>query len=130
MRLLLDTHVALWAAKTPERITADIRLLIEDPAIGVYVSAASIWEIAIKKGLGRGEQPPFSAAESIEVFRRLRFDLLLISAEHAAAVEGLPRIHGDPFDRLLVAQAMVEQMQLVTHDKRLTGYLDEVILVG
>jgi len=130
VRLLLDTHVALWAAKTPERITADIRSMIEDPAIDVCVSAASIWEIAIKRGLGRGERPPFAAAESIEVFRRLRFDLLLISAEHAAAVEGLPRIHGDPFDRLLVAQAMVEQVQLVTLDKRLAGYLDEVILVG
>jgi PIN domain nuclease of toxin-antitoxin system len=130
VRLLLDTHVALWAAKTPERITADIRSLIEDPAIGVYVSAASIWEIAIKRGLGRGERPPFAAAESIEVFRRLRFDLLPISAEHAAAVEGLPRIHGDPFARLLVAQATVERMQLVTHDKRLTAYLDGVVLVG
>ena len=105
MNLLLDTHVAIWAVVGDPRLgAAAIQRLCANPG-GLWVSAASIWEIAIKHSLGRGANSmPFSGAEAIGHFRDAGFRLLDIRPEHTAAVETLPHLHSDPFDRLLIAQ--------------------------
>ena len=127
MRLLLDTHVALWALISPEMLPGRVRELIAEPANAVHVSAASVWEIAIKFSLGRDSAPPFSGREAVGYFREAGYLLLDISAAHAAAVEDLPPLHADPFDRLLVAQARVEPLHLVTQDRRVAAYGGTVI---
>ncbi len=128
MRLLLDTHIALWALTDDPRLSARARALIEDPANQVAVSAASVWEIAIKHALGRGDMPiPGEAA--LEWFRQAGYDLLPVTPQHAAAVETLPDHHRDPFDRLLVAQAATEPMRLITRDPLVARYGGGVIQV-
>ncbi|MCY3701738.1 MAG: type II toxin-antitoxin system VapC family toxin [Rhodospirillales bacterium] len=121
MRLLLDTHLLLWAAGVPEQLPGDARALIERPENELVVSAASLWEVTIKRSLGR--------ADFIVEPRQLRRGLLengytelAITGAHAIAVDGLPPIHGDPFDRLLVAQAQVEAITLLTADKTVARY--------
>jgi PIN domain nuclease of toxin-antitoxin system len=130
LRLLLDTHVALWAIAKRLRLPEAIRDLIDDPANVVAVSAVSVWEIAIKHALARGRAGDIavSGAEALGHFRGAGYGLLEVSADHGAAVERLPRLHGDPFDRLLIAQALSEPLRLVTHDARLAAYSDTVIL--
>ncbi len=128
MRLLLDTHVAIWALASPELIGESIRGLIAEPANGIHVSAVSIWEIAIKFSLGKRSAPPFSGRQAIGYFRQAGYRLLPITPEHAAATGELPMLHADPFDRLLVAQALCEPMRLVTHDRQIAAYSDTVIL--
>lgn len=120
MRLLLDTHVAIWATNTPHRIPAHIRTLIVEEQ--VFVSAVSVWEIAIKHPLGRPDAPPLSAHQALVEFERADFSPLSVSAAHAAFVERLPPVHGDPFDRLMLAQAIIENMQFVTYDRHLSRY--------
>lgn len=124
MRLLLDTHVALWAILGDARLPALAKDLIEDLDNDVLVSAASIWEIAIKHGLARGRpnDMPISGRQALTYFRQAGYGLLLVSAEHAAAVADLPSHHADPFDRLLVVQAQLEPLRLITRDVRLAGY--------
>jgi PIN domain nuclease of toxin-antitoxin system len=124
VRLLLDTHIALWAILDDNRLPIAAKVLIEDPANAVIISAASIWEISIKHALNRGSpnDMPVSGPEALEYFRRARYGFLGISVDHAAAVEGLPPLHSDPFDRMLVAQAMTEPLRLITRDVRLAGY--------
>ena len=121
MKLLLDTHVLLWAAGAPERLSAASRNLMEDPHNELVFSAASIWEIAIKSGLGRSD---FEA--DAHLLRRGLLDNgyleLPIASDHAVAVQDLPPIHKDPFDRMLVAQAVVEGFLLLTADERLLDY--------
>jgi len=128
MRLLLDTHVALWAITDSPALSPEARRYILAPKNEIYVSAASIWEISIKHGLGRGNMP-VSGSESAEFFSQAGYMTLDISAEHAAFVEKLPNYHADPFDRMLVAQALSEPMRLLTHDKKIAAYSDAVILV-
>jgi len=128
MRLLLDTHVALWAIADSPLLSAKARRLILDAKNDIYVSAASVWEIAIKHSLGR-EKMPISGNEAIDYFIEAGFDLLPVSAEHAARTETLPIHHADPFDRLLLAQALHEPMHLVTHDATLGKYDVTVLLV-
>lgn len=128
MNLLLDTHVAVWALASPTQLAEPIRDLIAKPANVVFVSAASVWEIAIKHSLGRRDAPPFSASAAIGHFRAAGFMLLDVTPEHAAAVEKLPDLHGDPFDRLLAAQAISEPLRLVTHDRKVAAYSDAIIL--
>jgi PIN domain nuclease of toxin-antitoxin system len=128
MKLLLDTHVALWAITDSPRLSKQARDLILDAENEIQVSAASIWEIAIKHGLGRGDMP-ISGEEALGYFRAAGYRLLPVLPEHAAAVEELPRLHQDPFDRLLAAQAMAEPLRLLTHDPLLARYSDTVILV-
>jgi len=131
LRLLLDTHVALWSATQQSRIPFQVREMIADPANDVCVSVVSLWEIAIKSVLNRkgiGEMP-VSAARADVIFHELDYRLLSIDAAHALAVEILPPIHGDPFDRLLVAQALTEPLRLITHDAALAAYSDTVILI-
>ena len=110
------------------RLGAAARGLITDPGNAIFVSAASVWEIAIKRALGRSGIP-FSAAAALEYFSQAGYQRLDVRAEHAAAVENLPKLHGDPFDRMLIAQALVEPMHLITHDRVLAGYSATVMLV-
>ena len=128
MHLLLDTHIALWALADDARLPARGRQLITDPDNRVTVSAASVWEISIKHSLARGDMP-VSGAQALQWFRQAGFALLPITAEHAAAVEQLPRLHADPFDRLLVAQALTEPLHLLTHDANVARYSDSIELI-
>ncbi|MFO1372066.1 MAG: type II toxin-antitoxin system VapC family toxin [Candidatus Competibacteraceae bacterium] len=128
MRILLDTHVALWAITDDLRLSAQARALIVQPTNSVIVSAVSIWEIAIKHSLGRGEMP-ISGAEALGYFRAAGYLLLDVTPEHAAGVEQLPAVHADPFDRLLVAQALAEPLRLITHDATVARYSDTIIQV-
>jgi PIN domain nuclease of toxin-antitoxin system len=127
LRLLLDTHVAIWVLVSPKLLSDRVRELIAAAEDGVHVSAVSVWEIAIKHALGKADAPPFSGTEAVGYFREGGFVLLDITSEHAAAVETLPPLHGDPFDRLLVAQALAEPLRLVTHDPRVAAYSDAII---
>jgi PIN domain nuclease of toxin-antitoxin system len=104
------------------------RALIEDPANDVLVSAASVWEIAIKHALGRGDMP-ISGDQALDWFRQAGYQLLPIAPEHAAAVEHLPDHHRDPFDRLLVSQAVAEPLRLLTHDPLELRYGEVAIAV-
>ena len=128
MRLLLDTHIALWALTDDPRLSRQARTLIEAPTNQVAVSTASVWEISIKHALGRGDMP-VSGAAALDWFRQAGYDLLAITPEHAAAVERLPDHHRDPFDRLLIAQAATEPMRLLTHDPLVVRYGGDVIPV-
>ena len=128
MRLLLDTHLLLWAAGQPARLTTPARRLLSDARNQLVFSAASLWEISIKRGLGRDD---FQVDP--RVLRRSLIDNgyeeLPISGEHAVAVDGLPPIHKDPFDRLLVAQSMTEGITLLTSDALVAQYPGPVRLV-
>lgn len=126
MNLLLDTHVALWAITDSPKLPRKARSLIESEKSLVWVSAATIWEITIKHGLGRGDMP-VSGQDALRYFRDAGYRLLPIEPEHAAAVEDLPAHHADPFDRILVAQALVEPMRLMTHDAMVARYSDTII---
>lgn len=128
MNLLLDTHVALWAIADSPRLPARARELILAPGNTVWVSAASVWEIAIKHSLGRGDMP-VSGPQALAYFEQSGFQMLAVSPEHAATVGDLPPHHADPFDRMLAAQALAEPLRLLTHDAQLARYSDTVILV-
>ena len=128
MNLLLDTHVALWAITDSPKLPQRARDLIQGPKTTVWVSAASIWEIAIKCGMGRGDMP-VSGEDAVRYFQESGYRFLPIDVEHALAVESLPAHHQDPFDRILVAQALVEPMRLMTHDPLVARYSDTIIEV-
>jgi PIN domain nuclease of toxin-antitoxin system len=121
LNFLLDTHLLLWAAGDPDRLSSRARGLIEDAENVLYFSVASLWEISIKRGLGR---PDFLVEPRI--LRRALLDNgyveLVITADHALAVEALPDLHKDPFDRLLVAQARTEGITLLTADSQVAQY--------
>ena len=128
MRLLLDTQLLLWAAYAPERVPEAARALIADARHELAFSPASVWEVVIKRALDR---PDFRIDP-----RRLRRGMvengyveLPVTSEHALAVDVLPPVHKDPFDRLLVAQALVEGLPLLTADRRLADYPGDVRLV-
>ena len=121
MNLLLDTHLLLWAAGAPDRLPAVARDLIEDPGNILIFSVASLWEIAIKRGLGRDD-----FRVDPRLLRRGLIDNgyaeLAITSEHVVTVDSLPPLHRDPFDRLLIAQATAEGVTLLTSDKALAAY--------
>ena len=121
MNLLLDTHVLLWAAGMPERLPGDVRALLEAEDAKPFFSAASLWEIAIKSGLGRAD-----FRVDPRVLRRGLLENgyaeLPVTGAHAVAVDLLPPIHKDPFDRLLIAQARVEGLTLLTADRMVARY--------
>ncbi len=121
MKLLLDTHLLLWAAGSPSLLPSAARSLLEDPLNELLFSAASFWEIAIKNGLGRSD---FQV--DARVLRRGLLDNgyqeLAISSEHAVFIDSLPPLHKDPFDRMLVAQATVEGIILLTADALVAQY--------
>ena len=121
MRLLLDTHVLLWAAGRDARLSAAARRLIDRTGNELIFSAASLWEVALKRQSGKKD----FGAEPAVLRRRLLesgYMELPITGIHAAATSALPLIHKDPFDRLLLAQALVEGMTLVTSDTQLAKY--------
>jgi PIN domain nuclease of toxin-antitoxin system len=121
MKLLLDTHILLWAAVAPQRLSRHARVLIEEPDTDLLFSAASLWEVAIKWGIGR---------EDFRVDPRLLrrglmdngYDELPIGSDHVMVLESLPPIHKDPFDRILVAQALAEGITLLTADPIVAQY--------
>ena len=121
MKVLLDTQILLWAAGQPERLSAAGRKLLSNPENELVFSAASLWEIAIKKSLGRDD-----FRVDPRMLRRGLLDNgyleLPITSQHAVSIDGLPPHHKDPFDRLLMAQAKVEGMTLVTSDVELARY--------
>jgi len=123
VRLLLDTHAFLWALTTPERLSPRARRSIEDQDSEVNVSAATVWEIAIKAHLGRLEPEVDELERTIpEEIERHAFQPLSVHVRHALRVAALPDHHRDPLDRLLVAQAMVEDLVLVTNDPEIRRY--------
>jgi len=125
LNLLLDTHLLLWAASEPKRLSARARTLLLDPANHLVFSSASLWEISIKNGLDRAD---------FNVDPRRLWRMLLVSgyrelpvtSEHTVAVNELPSLHKDPFDRILVAQARVEGLTLLTVDRTVAKYGDGV----
>lgn len=128
MKLLLDTQLLLWSAGEPDRLSSSARELLGDSHNELLFSAASLWEVAIKSGLGRADfrvQP--------RVLRRALLDNgyteLAITSAHAVSIDGLPRLHKDPFDRLLLGQALCEGITLVTADAQLAQYSGPVRLV-
>jgi len=128
MKLLLDTHVLLWAAGEPNRLSHETRELLGDPENELLFSAASMWEITIKSGLGR---------EDFQVNARLLrrglldndYEELPIRSEHALAIDALPPIHRDPFDRILIAQATIEGIELLTADQVVVRYPGPIRMV-
>lgn len=128
MRLLLDTHILLWALTDDSRLPSSVRELLLDSHNDVFFSAATIWEIAIKRSLRRSDMP-VSAEDALRLFRGSGYEELGISSAHVARVEEMPMIHADPFDRLLVAQALTEPMRLITRDKAVAAYSSGIMLV-
>ncbi|MBD2342225.1 type II toxin-antitoxin system VapC family toxin [Calothrix sp. FACHB-156] len=119
MNLLLDTHVLLWCLADDSKLNVKDRNVIVDPENRVYASVASLWEISIKKAIGKLEIPEYDIVEAIKYSE---FELLDIKVDHAIKVEFLPfgKDHNDPFDRMLITQAIIEEMVLVTYDKKIT----------
>jgi PIN domain nuclease of toxin-antitoxin system len=121
---LLDTHILLWWIAEDPKLRADIRETISDPRHDVAVSVASIWEAAIKRALGKLQ---FETPILLDTLSRGGTRVVSITAEHALAAGDLPRHHEDPFDRMLVAQALTEGLTLVTRDARLRAYQVAII---
>lgn len=126
MQALLDTQLVIWALLAPERL-GSAAPLIESPDADLHVSAASWWEMAIKVGTGKLALDLDRARAACEAWG---FRELPVTGAHARRVATLPRLHADPFDRMLVAQALHTPMHLVTADRALVGYSDLVQLVG
>ncbi len=122
MKLLLDTHAFLWWIGNDARLSGPAREAIADPGNEVSFSVASAWELAIKTGLGRFEPDEALGPFLEEQIQRNAFRLLPVKLEHAVSVSSLPAHHRDPFDRLLVAQAAIESLTLVSRDPQLRKY--------
>ena len=118
MNLLLDTHVFIWWNAQPQRIAPPLRQAIGQPGNSIFISAASVWEIAIKRAIGRLAFSG-SIAEAIDAHR---FEHLAVTGQHAERVGLLPQHHSDPFDRMLIAQAHLEGMVLGTQDASIRPY--------
>ena len=131
MSFLIDTHIAVWIVDDSPMLSRQARVALQGARSDYFVSAASIWEIAIKYMLRRGTNRDMriSGFEAIAKFEASGFEILAISALHAAEAGALPLQHVDPFDRLMVAQAQLEGMRLLTHDSKLLAYGDFVELV-
>jgi PIN domain nuclease of toxin-antitoxin system len=125
LKLLLDTHVVVWWATGSRLLGAKARDLIAADDAELIISAASWWELAIKHALGRLDINFTEARQSLE---KREIKMLPVSFDHAEAAAALPRLHGDPFDRMLVAQAAAEHLVLLTRDKQLAAYGPMVLL--
>lgn len=124
LNLLLDTHAFLWAIDNNPDLSQEAREAIVDGNNIVFVSAATAWEISIKKAIGKLKIPNEDYLQELKLHR---FTPLAITTEHALAVENLPPHHKDPFDRMLVAQAQIEKLRLVTRDPRIKAYAVPII---
>ena len=121
MKLLLDTHVLLWAAYEPERLSDKAQRLLGDPSSSLYFSVASLWEVTIKSALGRSDFQ-VDVAELRAGLVANDYSEVAIESSHVLRVPILPPIHADPFDRILVAQAMAEGFALLSNDAKLKAY--------
>ena len=128
MRVLVDTHLLLWAAARSRRLSKEARRLLEDPRNEVHYSAASLWEIAIKLGLRRADFQ-LDLARLRPALSRMGFLELPVTGAHAEQLAALPPIHKDPFDRMLVAQSLCEPLVLLTNDDGLAEYGETVRVV-
>ena len=128
MRLLVDTHLLLWAAARSRRLSREARRLLEDPANELYFSAASLWEIVIKAALRKRD---FKAELALlrPALAEMGFAELAVTGAHAERLASLPAIHKDPFDRMLVAQSLAEPLVLLTNDELLADYGNVVKVV-
>lgn len=126
MRILVDTNVALWSLGRTRQLNDTIMDLLGDPSNDPWISVASVWEVAIKTVSGKIR---VDSQSFLDAARRFPFNILEITADHAVAVEKLPLIHGDPFDRMLIAQANVEGLRIVTADYRFGDYDCDPIFV-
>jgi PIN domain nuclease of toxin-antitoxin system len=124
MRLLLDTHILLWCLADDPTLSEEIRAEVVDSKNSVFVSAASGWEIAIKAAIGKLEAPD-DLPKAIAI---CRFEALSMTLAHAMKAGSLPRHHDDPFDRMLVAQSILEGCTLVTRDRRMNAYGIPILL--
>lgn len=129
MNLLLDTHIAIWAVEDNPRLSQAARAHLLDPAARVFVSVASLWEIAIKHARHGARQMPMSARQAHTFLQASGFTIEPVSPAHVLMLETLPRHHDDPFDRLLVATALTEPCRMITHDAQLGAYGEMVTLV-
>ena len=126
MRLLIDTHILLWWDRQLRRLSRPLRAAIEDEANDIFVSAASIWEIAIKRAIGK-----LSFRRSIvDAVSEFGFEVLPVIGSHAEHAGGLPRHHNDPFDRLIIAQAHLEGMTIGTQDRQMQPYGVALLGIG
>lgn len=128
MKLLLDTHLLLWAAGEPDKLSKKARQWLLDAGNTLHFSSASLWEVAVKSALGRKD----FQVDLRRLWRMLLangYQELKVTGEHAIALESLPPLHKDPFDRMLLAQAHVEGLTLVTADKQVAAYRGPVKLV-
>lgn len=128
MKLLLDTHILLWSAGQPEKLSERARALLLDPSNDLFFSAASMWEIVIKRGLGRDD----FRVDPLRLLKQLvinGYEEVAVSSDHALAVETLPPLHKDPFDRILIAQSRTEGMTLLTADCQVSLYGDGIVAV-
>lgn len=128
MKLLLDTHILLWAAGNPEKLSESTRILLTTPKNSLFFSAASIWEIVIKLGLGR-EDFKIDPYRLRKMLVANGYTELPVTTEHALKIVSLPNLHKDPFDRLLIAQARAEGMLLLTGDASVSQYQESVLSV-
>jgi len=122
VQLLLDTHAFVWSAAAPELLAPSTRTAIKNPANDVYVSAVSAWEIVIKHALGKIRLPDEPEVWVPSRIVAMGFRSLSVTVEHALGVRSLPHHHEDPFDRMLVAQARISRLTLVTRDPRILKY--------
>lgn len=125
MSFLIDSHILLWYDTEDPRLSSAAVEKLRESRASVYVSAATIWELAIKQSLGK--LPIQGSITGIAT--RNNFQLLSVTPEHAEHVSGMKHLHGDPFDRLILAQAALQQLTLVTHDRTLLGYGVPILLV-
>lgn len=119
--MLIDTQLLVWSALEPDRLSAAARQVLRATTHELWFSLASIWEVAIKTSLGRADFNVDPALLHDELVRQ-GFKLLPIRLNHLSELARLPLVHGDPFDRLLIAQAQIEHVMLLTADRRLAGY--------
>jgi len=128
MKNLVDTHILLWVVQDSPKLSKKARYMLTDPEDEYWFSAASVWEIAIKHST-KSSKLQISAEQARTAFLAAGFKELPVTSLHATAVESLPKLHKDPFDRILVAQARSEGWRLITHDDILADYGDWVALV-
>lgn len=126
MRVLLDTHILLWWLKDDRKLSDAAINIIENAANDIFISAVNAWEVAIKKSLGRIQ---IDMDDFLESIKSSGLGVLNITVNHACQVSNLPDHHKDPFDRMLIAQSIVEPMRLLTHDETLMQYGKHVLFV-
>jgi PIN domain nuclease of toxin-antitoxin system len=127
VKILVDTHIFLWAITDDPRLSSAHRVLYLDPANDLYLSVASIWEMLIKTGLGKLPLPAPAADYIVKQMEKNRLHSLTIRISHLTALEALPPLHRDPFDRMLIAQALAERIPILSADSELRKYNVEIL---